>query len=166
VMSRGVKPILGLIVLLAWPLLGLGGRAEASFALGRLSRQPERSGCSVGFELALVLNGQEQTEASEARPRRGMRTETPSAPDGNVPNRVFPRGPLPADGDLQTGTSSGPVPPTGAGVGAGLSLLPPHVPLLADDASGLLFLAFGRLRPPLFPSRLFRPPRMNLWYSC
>ena len=158
--SRGVKPILGLIVLLAWPCLGWGGRAEANFALGQFSHQPDRPGCAFGFEFALVLNGGDQAEASAAGSPGGTSADTPSVPEADPPLRVFPRAPIPAHGDLQTGASSGPAPPTGPGGGAGLSpLLPPHAPVLGREVSGLLFLANDRLRPPPFPSRLFRPPR-------
>jgi len=160
VLSRGGKPILGLIVLLAWPLLGLGGRAQASFSLGQLSRESHRPKCSLGFEFELVLNGEEQTEAAHANSPGGMSGETPSVPEADPAQRGFPQRPLPRPSDLQTGTSSGPAPSTGPGGGAGLSLFPPvPAPVLGHDVSGLLFLANERLKPPPFPSRLFRPPR-------
>jgi len=161
---RGVKLIVGLIVLLAWPWLGCGGSAQASFSLGQHSRGPERPRCSFGFEFELVINGEEQAEAGDSNPSGGMSGEIPSVPDSDpLRQSVLPRAPIPAhDGPQTSGTSSGPAPPSGPGGGGGSCLLPPlGAPLLGREGSGLLFLANERLKPPPFPSRLFRPPRRS-----
>jgi hypothetical protein len=151
-----VKPILGLLVLLACPCLGLGGRAQAGFALGGSALAPERAPGSLGLEFQLVLNGGEPAEPE------GPPTSAPAEEDAPLPPGDSPRAPaapvhlLPVPG----GTSSG-APSSGAGSGGGLSVILPSNPeALGGDPTGRLFLADERLHPPPFASRLFRPPRL------
>jgi len=161
VLSRGVKPILGLIVLLAWPCLGLGGRAEASFALGGSALTPERSPGSPGFELQLVLNGDVADEPPLTHSAAGMAKETlPLAPGDSPRAPSAPRDLLPVPGGPSTNGASTGTPSAGPGSGATLSFILPLGSLVPGaDPSGLLRLADERLKPPPFASRLFRPPR-------
>jgi hypothetical protein len=160
-MTRGVKPILGLIVLLTWPCLGLGSRAEASFALGRSHLTSGRSAGASGFELQLVLNG-EETESKASPSSLGMGKEsTPFAPSEPSRAPFPPRNLLPrfidllTAGESSTGTSS-----TGPSSGPGLPfILPSGLLGPGVDQSGILLLADERVSPPSSASRLFRPPR-------
>ncbi len=158
-MPRGAKLILGLLVLLAGPAVGLGGRVQASFALGQPA--PERPKGSFGLEFELVLNGEQGEPASSSG--AAVREEVPSVPEPEAPSWPHrPGKPRPVPGDLQpSGTSSGAgSPSSGAGVAAGSSFLPPlSAQVFGAAVSGRLFLANERLKPPPFPSRLFRPPR-------
>jgi hypothetical protein len=154
------NPIPGLIVLLASSTLGLGGRVQANFALERPTRWPDQANCPLGFELVLVLRGEEPDEAPRVCSTGGMSAETSLEPIADLPQRpLLARRLNPADGNLRTG-DSGPAPPTGPGWGPGMCLLlPPSAPALAGPRSTRLFLAAQQFRPPPFASRLFRPPR-------
>jgi hypothetical protein len=157
-----VKPILGLLVLLAWPCLGLGGRAQASFALGGSALAPERAPGSLGLEFQLVLNGGEPAEP-EGTPSSSVPAEeaTPFAPGDSPRAPAAPVHLLPIPGGLSTGTTASGPPSSSAGSAGGLSIILPSNPAaLGDDPSGRLFLADERFNPPPFPSRLFRPPRL------
>jgi len=163
VSSRGLKPILGLIVLLAGPCLGLGGRAEASFALARSALAPERPPVSLGLEFQLVLNGEEPVE-----PEAPCSSTSATSEPAPVAPGESPRPParyhhiLPVPTGLSNGTSSAGSPPSGPGSGTGLIfILPSDCAMPGGGESGRLFLADERLNPPPFPSRLFRPPRSN-----
>src|SRR5213079_3159863 len=85
VLSRGVKPMLGLLVLLAWPCLGWGSRAEAGFALGKLALPSQRAAGSSGPELRLVLKGEEAADPDAAHASPGMGKETPPFSPGDPP---------------------------------------------------------------------------------
>ena len=161
--SRGVKPILGLILLLAWPCLGLGSRVEASFALGRSALAPERSPGSLGFEFQLVLNGDEPAEPEGNCSSTGMAKEpTPFAPGDSPRESGQPLDILLIPGSLANGASSASSPSSsGSGSGANLSfILPSGVGMPEADPSGRLYLADDRLSPPPFATRFFRPPRV------
>jgi len=160
VLSRGVKPILGLIVLLAWPCLGWGGRAEASFALGRSALTPERAPGSPGFELRLVLNG-DADESPVTHSSAGMAKETVPLAPGDSPRAPSPpRDLLPVPGGSPANGASTGTPSAGPGSGTGLSFIMPLACLVPGTGpSGFLFLGDDRLDPPPSASRLFRPPR-------
>jgi hypothetical protein len=163
VSSRGLKPILGLIVLLAGPCWGLGGRAEASFALGKSALAPERSPGSLGFEFQLVLNGDQpaEPEVPSSTSTNTARQPTPGMP-GDSPHTPVPqRDLLLVPVDLSHGSSSTGSPSPGSGSGTGLTfILPVDFWILGNDPAGRLFLADERFHPPPFASRLFRPPRV------
>jgi hypothetical protein len=155
-----VKPILGLIVLLAWPCLGMGSRVEAGFALGRSAFILERSAGSLGVEFQLVLNGDEPAEPEETTTSAaGNETPPPSPRDTpRAPGRqvALPSGP----GGASPGGSTAGSPPSGPGSGTGLTfILSSDFSVQGADPSGRLFLADERLKEPPFASRLFRPPR-------
>ena len=160
-LSRGVKPILGLIVLLAGPCLGLGGRVEASFALGKSALAPERSPGSLGFEFQLVLNGDEPAEPEVPCPTTGTAKEPAPFMPGDSPRAPVPhRDLLLVPGGLTNGASSTGSPSSGPGSGTGLTfILPVDFGVFGDSQSVRLVLADERFNPPPFASRLFRPPR-------
>ena len=162
-MFRGVKPILGLIVLLAWPCLGLGSRVEAGFALERSTLTPERSSGSLGFEFQLVLNGDEPTEPDRSCSTTATTKEpTPITPGDSPREPGRPLDILLLPGNLANGTSCAGSPST-TGPGSGLSLsfiLPSGIGMPNDSASGRRYLADDRLDPPPFATRFFRPPRV------
>jgi hypothetical protein len=162
VLSRELKPIFGLVVLLAWPCVGLGGRAEAGFALGRTPKLPGRSAEAPGFELRLVITGETTAEVEQTSSSSGIRIETPTHSPADSSRLPFlPRDLLLFFADaLSNGTSSA---GTGSVVSGAASSLPFILPsgLLGPgvDQSGLLLLADEHLSPSPFASRLFRPPR-------
>lgn len=155
-----MKPILGLIVLLTWPCLGLGGRAVAGFALGRTTPAASPSK-PVRFQLTLVLNEDEGDPPAE-QGSGGVEDEGKTPQPMNAPSRYFPfRVIFPAlsglhgDGGPSTGSTSS----TSAG-GAGLPLIFTLVSLVSrDEGSRRLYLWDERIKPPAFASRWFRPPR-------
>jgi hypothetical protein len=158
--SRGVKPILGLIVLLAWPCLGLGSRAEAGFALEAATPTAERTPGSLGFEFHLILNGEEPAKPEETCSSTGSEKAPAPFTPGDAPRSPY-RDLLLVPGGLSNGASSAGSPPsTGPGSGPALSfVVPSGIGTTEADSSGRLFLADERIKPPPFDSRLFRPPR-------
>jgi hypothetical protein len=160
-LSRGVKPIVGLLVLLAWPCLGWGGRAEAGFLRG-VALAPRQSSDPLGGEFQTFASGENEDRSDMAPPLVGGQDAPAPAPDG--PNRTpaSPRDLLLVFGGSPGGMSSrgGPTEQTGGGA-TGQPLVLPYVsPVPEDDASGLLPLRDERLAPPLAKSRHFRPPRV------
>jgi hypothetical protein len=158
-LSRGVKPILCLIVLLAWPCLGWGGRAEAGFARG-VALASGQTLDPLGGELQPFACGENETRADMAPPKSGKDIPAP-APDGPGHTPTSPRDLLLVlGGSLGGGMSSrgGSSAPPGGGAGL-LCLLPfvSHVP--GADPSGLMLPEDERLPLPSSASRLFRPPR-------
>jgi hypothetical protein len=161
VSSRGLKPILGLIVLVAGPFLGLSGRAEAGFALGKSALAPERSPGSMGFEFQLVLNGDEPAEPEGTSRMTGTADETSPLVPCDPPRQPAPHRDLLIPGGLSHGASSAGSPSPGPSSGTGLSfILPVDSGVSGGDLSGRLFLADERFNPPPFASRFFRPPRV------
>jgi len=157
-----VKPILGLFVLLAWPCLGWGSRAEASFALGKSALAPEGSPGEPGFELRLVLNGMEAGEPERTSSSSSLGKETTPFGPGDPPRTPeTPRDFLPVPGgSLTHGATSTGAPSAGASAATGLPfILPLGSLLLGGGPPRRLFLADERLNPQPIASRLFRPPR-------
>jgi hypothetical protein len=152
-------------VLLTWPCLGLGSRVEASFALAPLTG--ERFLRSPGFEVQLVLNGDESEQPSTASSAAETRDNSnPLVPSDSPHGRILPRDflavPYTSQGDSSSSTgpsSSG----TGSGQGMAFMLLPVGSSVAQAKLSERLFLANARYWRPPFTSRLFRPPRIN---SC
>ena len=159
--TRGVKPILGLIVLLAWPCQGVGSRAEAGFALANSPPTAECSPGSLGFEFHLILNGDEPAKPQETCSSTGTATEPAPFAPGESPRSPY-RDLLLAPGGVSNGTSSAGSPSSsGPGSGMGLSFIPPSdLGMSEADSSGRLYLADERLEPPPFATRHFRPPRV------
>jgi hypothetical protein len=92
VLSRGVKLILGLTVLLVGPALGLGGRVQAGFALAHVVQVSDGPTCSFGpeFELVLVLNdegAEMRANAAPAPARSDRKTHAASSSAGPVRDR-------------------------------------------------------------------------------
>jgi hypothetical protein len=157
-----LKPILGLLVLLAGPCWGVGGRAEASFALGKSALAPERPPASLGFEFQLVLNGDKPVELEAPCSSTGTIQESipfaPADPPCRAPIRHHDMLLLP--GGLSNGASSAGSPSSSSSSATGLTfILPVGFGVLGGDQSVRLFLADERFNPPPFASRLFRPPR-------
>jgi hypothetical protein len=162
VFSRGVTPILSLIVLLAWPFLGWGGRAEAGFALRRVATHSGRLPGSTGAEFVLFVDEQDACGVGLAGSTSSPGENAPLAPsDPSRPTGLLRSPFLLASGSETGGTSSTRSPSSGpqAGTGQGF-ILPVASRLSGTEQSGLLFLADERLDCPLIASRLFRPPRV------
>jgi hypothetical protein len=162
VLLRRVKPILSLIVLLAWPCLGLGGRADASFALAASALEPRCCLGQPGFELQLALH-HDTTENPVVSAAGSAGREEPTWPapgpshwDWFLLNYCFlALGDLPINGSSCAGFPS-----------AGSSSVPGMTCILLSasavptaEGAGWLFLADERFKPPPFASRRFRPPR-------
>jgi len=135
---------LALAVLIAWPLLGGGAHAWASFIL---TPPPGWSDSHSEGSDAPVPDGQTDPNSGEH-------------PSPNDPGRYVGDHPLWWTGLGQSGgcgstslvsTSGGSIPPAFAGA-AQVSLAP-------LQAAEWLYLGDAQDRPPPFPSRLFRPPR-------
>jgi hypothetical protein len=161
VLSREAKPILGLIVLLAWPCLGLGGRVEGSFALGNSALAPERPPNSLGYEFELVFNGDQPAEAERPCSKPCTAKETAPLIPGDSPRTPVPHSDLLlVPGGLSHGGTSASSPSSGPSSGTGLTfILPVDFGVLGDQQSVRLFLADERFNPPPFAFRFFRPPR-------
>jgi hypothetical protein len=161
VFSRAAKLFLVLLMLLLSPVLGPGGRVEASFALGQCTEEPDRGKCSFGFELERVLNGEEGVEDAAGPSVARRDNEAPCVKELNRPQG--PRDPgesLMGQRLAQPGGASpGSGPSAGQGWGTGgLLLLAPGI-REREEGTALLFLADDRFKLPPFATRLFRPPR-------
>jgi len=156
----GLKPILGLLMLLAWPCLGLGSRVEASFALS--PERLKRTSGSPGAEIRLYLNSDEMEQFGTG-PGTGPRDDSIPITPNDAPLRLkllrgFLAVPCTSQGEGSSSSSSS---SSGSGSGSGLSFLclllssagPPA------ETSERLFLADERYKLPPFASRWFRPPR-------
>jgi hypothetical protein len=142
VSMRRIRRILPLVVLLAWPCLGLGGSARA------------------GFALVLAVDGAELEKSSESSSSGG------ADPSKNGRDPAFAelfRRLTPAWQGLQSSSSSSgtssPSPTSGSGGSGLVGTLTQDCPLTGFEESERLFLADERFKPPPFASRLFRPPR-------
>jgi len=152
--SPGAKPILCLLVLLAWPCLGRDGRAEAGFAPGVSTLSPTQSLSSLA-EVETALG--RESEANDMAPPKQEKNDRP------VPGPVSPRDLLNLPGCAPGGmTSRGGGGPTGPSGGSVLPLLPTYTyQVPGADASGLLPPDDEGLDLPRLEFRLFRPPREN-----
>jgi hypothetical protein len=148
--------LLPLILLVAAPLLGVGGRAQASFILPHslaarpnpgsfldgtppadgdaMEASPSMEG-DISQELHWLYKDGEPLLISPASAKFG----TTSGGDGCS---------SPSEGPGSQSTSQSPALTT-----------PP--PVDAPALKGVLFLETAQRRPPPFPSRLFRPPRLS-----
>jgi hypothetical protein len=161
VASRSAKLILGVILLLAGPLGGLGGRVQAGFALEQRLSGPDRSPSPFGLALVLIMNGEDEAKSAVCASPAQTKDEGAIVSERQAPQRRrMPCALPPAPGDCQTkGASSGAGRSTGPGGRIPLSPSPPqHAPTSMGEESGLC-LADERCGPALFPARLFRPPR-------
>jgi len=151
VRSRVAKPLFGLIVLLAWPWLGLGGSARACFVLGPLAAPPERESSSAGLALDGTLDSGARYDATADAERQSPKGSSWWA---NL---------SPAWHGLQTGAATGGMSPFESAPGAGgpglVGILAPDFPPDGGEKAERLFLGDERFKPPPFASRLFRPPR-------
>jgi hypothetical protein len=154
--SGGVKPIFGLLVLLAWPCLGIGGCAEAGFARGIVL--PPRDALDLLGPRAGGAADSEIDDAASMTPP----TQEKDAPAPGCPSRepAAPRDLLHFFGCAQ-----------GAGMtrsrlraptvwGAGLPFVLPFISQVPGiDSSGDLPPEVERIAPSLFEPCLCRPPR-------
>jgi hypothetical protein len=144
------KPLLGLIALLACPLAGWSGRADASFQIGRPA---DRLDAPAGLPFDAPPPEAGGGGAAPSRDQSDLPTP--------VPDPAKPR-PGPANVGLQTngGTTSSDNSSSG-GPGSGLTpcLDTTGLQTASKKARGSLILAERHLKPGLFGSRLFRPPR-------
>lgn len=150
-MRSRLRSLLPLTVLVAGPLLGLGGRAQAGYV-------PQTS-LSVGTHADLFgVADAEETESAAA---------DVALPGDDLPTRFEPPGlPLqesPSFGLIPSGAGSQPSPGAGSGAaGSGHVFAVAALPAADPPALvGVLFLESSAHRPPPFPSRLFRPPRLS-----
>jgi hypothetical protein len=123
------KTTLCLLVLLAGPLSGLVGRADASFVLRKPAQEPEADSPIVWLDAPARFDSPGEFDLPN----------TPPAQSGMASSDHSSSGPQVGTGIPVMLTSSGAAHPT--------------------EGSGLLFLADDRSQSPTFPSRLFRPPR-------
>jgi hypothetical protein len=160
VICRGMVLILSLSVLLACPLLGWGGRAEAGFALRRVTPSVRLSGAS-GAEFVLRVYDQDICDAGSVCSSSSPAGNAPVPPnDPHCPMRL-PQPLFLLAGSSPAGASSTRAPSSKSPSGAGLCfILPSASRTSGDEQSGPLFLADVRIDWPLFASRLFRPPRV------
>jgi len=153
VLSHVAKPLFGLIVLLALPLLGLGGSARASFVVGQFGADRAKSSNVPLDAEGAGCGGASSASGHEDRPGD---EESPSA-------KLLSRRLLAAGQGLQTGSSAGgasaPSAPSGPGGSGPVGILTPNAPPPGEEGADLLFLGDERFKPPPFSSRLFRPPR-------
>jgi hypothetical protein len=158
-LSRVAKPLLALIVLLAW--LGLGDSARASFVIRQRTSSPKRVQTSAGFTLVVMLD-EEESGPSEL-PADGTSDQDRSRNEGNPWAAPLPGPLLLAWSGVQTGSGAGSTStsgPTSTPGGVGLTaILDPNSTAPPAEGANLLFLAEERFKPPPFASRLFRPPR-------
>lgn len=151
--------MLGLTVLLAWPCLGLSGRAEASFALAP-SKLTEDRLLAAEFQHRLNSDKTDEHEEHGATGGRLIDEERPFAPPcPTAPPRFRDLFPAYSGSQSQGASSTGGSPP-GSGAGVGMPFILTFEALLAGaERGGRLFLADERFKPPPFTSRWFRPPR-------
>lgn len=153
VLSRPAKPLLGLVVLLAFPWLGLGSSARASFVVGQFGSDRAKSS-------AVPLDNEGTgCGTSSARTGHEDRPGEEESPWANSPSRWL----LAAWPGLQTGSSTGGASAPGSASGPGgaglVGILTLASPSLGPEGAERLFLCDERFKPPPFCSRLFRPPR-------
>jgi hypothetical protein len=152
-----------LLVLLAGPLSGLAGRAEASFVLRKPAQESEVDNLTLWLDAPARFDSPGGFDTPNTPPAQSA--ERPAAPERD--DTPLPSGPClptlfsPAYPDLQHGGMSSPDhSSSGPQVGTGLALmLTSSGAAHPTEGNGQLFLADDRSQPPTFPSRLFRPPR-------
>lgn len=161
---RVPKTTLCLLLLLAGPLSGLAGRAEASLVLRKPAPETEASEAVTWLDTLVGLERAGEGDTAPAPPARASSEPAPSGHETDIPRRdshaPLPFGPVYPD--LQHSGAGAPdsSSSSGSGAGATLHLLPPQPGQpCGAEASGLLFLADDRFQLPSFPTRLFRPPR-------
>jgi hypothetical protein len=147
-----------LLVLLAWPWMGRGGSAHASFALRRLDSSSERT-LSAGFALFVTVDGEEagscgaSFEDADEGPRKQGAHEWADL--------LSPA--LSAWPGFQTSSAPGGMSTSGSPSGPGgpgpIAALTGNCPPLGLETAERLLLDDDRFNPPPFASRLFRPPR-------
>ena len=145
-LPRDMKHLAPLLVLLACPFLGQGGRAEAGFTVGQLQVVTQGDSNALSFELTPALGGEPRQDTSSAE-RSAPRFDWPleKSPGNN--------GPEACEG-MSSAPSAGPSAPGGMPLAASVDKEPPE-----GTATGRLFLCNERFKPPPFASRWFRPPR-------
>jgi hypothetical protein len=150
--------LLPVTLLVAAPLLGVGGRAQAGYlAPTSLADQPRGDS---------FLAGAPQTEPDDMGAAASTDTGiTPNSdPNENKDERTLLRS-LPAPGSpfgASSGGAGAPPPSNGPGAQGGQApALTARPPADAPALVGALFLEAAQRRPPPFPSRLFRPPRLS-----
>jgi hypothetical protein len=150
--------LLPLAVLAAAPLVGVGGRAQAGYmAPASLVDRPHADSFAGGAtqagadEMGAGADGF-RLDADPQRDDGPARLESPALPPPGYA----------AFGHGANGAGSQPAPDGPGGGGSG------HVPAAtsrpaaeAPAPAGVLFLESSAHRPPPFPSRLFRPPRLS-----
>ena len=153
-MSSSVrKPLIGLVVLLACPLAGVGGRAEASFRLERTDDRMVRVLADGAVSVRVETTCDTGATATSAVPLRPTPEPQPSPWKG-------PTGPAHATQHSGGTTSSSGSPSGDLASGGAVFVLLPRASLAGEKAlRGALFLAEQRFQPGPFPTRLYRPPR-------
>lgn len=158
-LRTALRFLLPLTVLVAAPLLGGGGRALAGYiTLASLSERPNAD----SFDGAPYANVDDMGTASAA-------DETVQQTDFHDPQALHPSlfGSQLAELDFGGSWSSGGAgcpSPSGA-AGPEYTGQPPALtarpPTDAPALVGVMFLETASRRPPPFPARLFRPPRLS-----
>ncbi|MCI0641906.1 MAG: hypothetical protein L0Y72_30565 [Gemmataceae bacterium] len=148
------KTILGLVVLLGWPCLGLGSRADAGFVVGT-SIEAVEGDQSSSWEWVV----RSFRRSDDNAPRR----QAPEWTGSSVPQDTLPpgtpvptRGPRLANPDGEGCHSNAPSGPNGPSLVMNVNSRPA---LAQPTRVGLLFLSDSPYQPDPPGSRLFRPPR-------
>jgi hypothetical protein len=151
--------LLPVTLLVAAPLLGVGGRAQAGYlAPVSVAERPHADS---------FLDGAPQADSDDMGPAAS--TNGDFAPDFRSDDNdgqallTPPAAPTLAPFGASSGDAGSPAPSDGAG--AQNTGQPPALtaqpPTDAPALVGALFLQTVLRRPPPFPSRLFRPPRLS-----
>lgn len=158
-MRSGLRFLFPLAVLVATPLLGVGGRAQAGYtspvSLGFLPHADSLLGAAPAADPSPIglAASEDFGSMTESRPEDG--------PTGLEPLDL----PQPGRGMLALSPSgAGSQPSPGAPGAGGPNQVPAATSRPAADAPvlvGVLFLETVSRRPPPFPPRFFRPPRLS-----
>jgi hypothetical protein len=150
--------LLPLTVLVVAPLLGMGGRAQAGYDAPVSLDRPSADSFLIAPQLdSNDLGAAAPSDESGLEPYQ-PRDDAPVRPD----SPYLSQSGSPIFGAASPGANA-PSPSHTAGAQGGS-----HTPALASQSSsdaptlvGVLFLKAASHRPPPFPSRLFRPPRLS-----
>ena len=157
-MRGALRFLLPVTLLVAAPLLGVGGRAQAGYLTPTSLADRPQAGS--------FLSGAPQADSDDmgAAASTDMGVTPNSDPNENKDERTLLRS-LPAPVSQYSASSGGAGAPPSNGPDTRGGGQPPALtappPTEAPDLVGALFLQAAQHRPPPFPSRLFRPPRLS-----
>jgi len=151
---------LALLTVVVWPILGGSNQVRAGVILNNALELPPLFGPmedSPTWGMTLSRSEEQPNGASPSQPSEGS---SPSSPRTEYSILVcyslwtFSLG-------ESAGTSSSTSGVSGVGVSGLQMTLNEPVDLLSQQADGRLYHDFVKSRPPPFPSRVYRPPRLS-----